>query len=285
MNEITLGPILVFIIIALFILFRAKKREKYNLPALIAIEMGLLTFVLFRLLDNILQFLPRNVASLVADNYIVLLSIWALVTIACAVTGIVRYVRDRALGGLSWSIIGIILVCGLGSIAIPNYLAARSKAPQIVWQEVQSHEGGFIVAMPGSAEETKDDVKTEGGVITVTQFEVRQNQQGVVYNTSYTVYPGNYFGELSPEEVLTSVITNVVEAMKGPLISSRDIEVDGHPGKGYQFEIPDGYTAQATICFANNRLYQNLVIIPKGRTAPPSVSKYFDSFRFIADKE
>ena len=180
MKDGALWTIVIFIVIALFILFRAKKRGKYNLPALLAIEMGLLAFVLFRLLDNILQFLPRNVASLVADNYIVLLGIWGLVTIACAITGIIRYARDRALGGVSWSIIGIILVCGVGSFTIPNYLAARSKARQIVWQEVQSHEGGFIVAMPGSAEETRDDVKTEGGVITVTQFEVRQNQQGVV---------------------------------------------------------------------------------------------------------
>jgi len=49
--------------------------------------------------------------------------------------------------------------------------------------------------------------------------------------------------------------------------------------------VPDGYTARATICFAKKRLYQNLVIIPEGRTAPPSVSNYFDSFHFIADQE
>ncbi len=165
------------------------------------------------------------------------------------------------------------LLCSLLLVA-----ACNTAAPKL--EEFASEPGGFAVAAPRALEEDVASVETAVGPIDIHTFTTTQGE--TAYIVAYSDYPADLITQSDPQQVLNGSRDGAVQNVGGTLVSEESIDLDGNPGKALVIDTTtdtgDAATVNARLYLVDNRLYQILVVVPKGGEESTSTEAFLDSF-------
>lgn len=152
--------------------------------------------------------------------------------------------------------------------AVVAAIASSVSAQQ--WTEIR--EPGFRVEMPGPPERAVQELTVNGTGEVVEQIELTVTLGAIEYFCSRTAYrrmPAN----LTPAQMLL----NSRDGRPGRLLADRPLSVSGAPARDYVHE-EDGWILATRAIYADDTLYQLIVVGRAGiQTAPPT-RRFFESF-------
>jgi hypothetical protein len=149
---------------------------------------------------------------------------------------------------------------------------------QTTWSEFSS------VLMPGTPTEQTQTQDTELGVIDVHSFTFEQS--GVAYLVGYNIFPAAVIEVATPGSMLDGARDGQVEAVKGTLVNEQEITMGAYPGRDLEIQIEnsDGTASlRSRIFLVRDRLYQLVVVGPKGQSTSPDTTKFLDSFKLVGE--
>ena len=149
-------------------------------------------------------------------------------------------------------------------------VATIPAQPRSTWVTFAPKGAGFSISVPA---------KPAGRVLTRPtytshMFDVKAG--GVSFTIAYA--------DLKPEDpdLRAGLVANrdtIIEGLRGKLIESREITVDGH--NGIEFTA-DSFFGDVTgqIFLIKNRMFQMMAIVAKGKNETRNVNRFFRSLRF-----
>lgn len=146
--------------------------------------------------------------------------------------------------------------------------------------EFRSEAGGFSVMTPYALEERPVDT----GIIETHTFMAQKDR--TAWGVSYTDYPAGIIDFIDPSASLEASVAGATALMKGELVSKAEITLDEYPGREFTVRVPsDGPDAiyRARLFLVGNRLYQIMVVVPKGEENDETVTRFLESFQLIGE--
>ena len=163
-------------------------------------------------------------------------------------------------------------------ISLVLMAACNTAAPEP--EEFSSESGNFTVQTPIELEESSQSVETAVGPIEIHTFTAENRT--AAYVVAYSDYPAEMVAQTDPEELLNGSRDGAVQNVGGTLISEDQIELDGNPGRALVIDAAteDGEqaTVNANLYLFENRLYQVLVVVPKGEEDKVDIEGFLNSF-------
>ena len=157
----------------------------------------------------------------------------------------------------------------LASLALVMGVATSATAQQ--WTEVK--ESGFKVEMPGAPERSVQEVTVNGTGEVVDQIERTVTLGATEYFFSHTPYR-KMPADLTPSQMLL----NSRDGRSGHLLADRPLTVSGAPARDYVHE-EDGWVLATRAIYADDTLYQLIVVGRAGVQTAPATRRFFESFR------
>lgn len=147
-------------------------------------------------------------------------------------------------------------------------------------EEFSSEGGNFTVQTPIELEESSQSVETAVGPIEIHTFTAED--RNAAYVVAYSDYPAEMVAQTEPEELLDGSRDGAVQNVGGTLISEDTIDLNGNPGRALVIdattETGEEATVNANLYLFENRLYQVLVVVPKGEEGNVDVESFLSSF-------
>jgi hypothetical protein len=143
-------------------------------------------------------------------------------------------------------------------------------------QPYVSTDGGFSVVFPGTPKRDSKRITlsaTDSTVLHQVHFDDSSHSFSVVYND----YPAKYVGA-EPQAVLESVRDGSLQSSKATPTSDEVIDLNGVPGRAFQFTDSDGLTYSVHEFLNGTRLYQVIAIVGAGSPASDA-QDFLNSFR------
>ena len=149
--------------------------------------------------------------------------------------------------------------------------------PSNTWARFTSEDGRFSVLMPGTPKESNDTVPSEHGPYTTHMFILRNETN--VFVVGWGDYDPSFNFNLQTE--LEANRDNFVKGIKGTLVESRALKIDGYKAIEFTAETTTR-VFRSRVYMVGRRPYQIIVGSPKGAEDSNSVSKFLDSFKVSA---
>jgi hypothetical protein len=155
---------------------------------------------------------------------------------------------------------------------------------QTAWSEFSSVDGAFSVLMPGTPTEQTQSQDTDLGAIEVHSFTFEQG--GVAYLVGYNDLPAAVLEAVTPAVILDSACGGQVEKVNGTLLNKEEIMLGTYPGRDLEIQIQDSTgtsSLRSRTFLIRDRLYQVMVVGPKGQITSPDTTKFLDSFKLVGE--
>ncbi|MBE7385347.1 MAG: hypothetical protein F6J95_028600 [Leptolyngbya sp. SIO1E4] len=169
-------------------------------------------------------------------------------------------------------------ICRL--LLMSTLLVSACNANTLTFEEFASEAGQFSIAAPSPMEETQQSVPTPVGPIDIYTFTAEEENSA--YVVAYSDYPAEVVEQSDPESLLDSSRDGALGNLNGTLLSEDPIDIDGNPGRSLVIdaitETGEAATINSRIYLVNNRLYQILVVMPKGQEATADAATFLESF-------
>lgn len=148
--------------------------------------------------------------------------------------------------------------------------------------------GAFSVNMPGQPQHKTQDIYSNVGTLRLNIYSYQPSdskKDNLVYMIMYSDYPKGSVTSDNQESLsvfFRNAVDGAVRNVNGALLSEKDIEIQGYPGK----EIQIGYQGGVIIInmrqyLVKNRTYILQVMTPKEKQGNESATKFFESFKLI----
>jgi len=169
---------------------------------------------------------------------------------------------------------GIILMYQrLSSVLLIILLVAFSASGlQNNWVKIEPLGGGFSVMIPSVPKEQNKIDETYSS----------HSLSAVTPSTVYIVEYGDYAPSIHldvPGE-LAANRDNFVKSVEGKLISSKEINLDGHPGLEFIAENSQA-SMKSRVYVIGNRVFTLAVAVLNGKSDAENVDRFFGSFAFV----
>ncbi len=169
-------------------------------------------------------------------------------------------------------------------------LVASSLAFQNPWQEFTDYEGRFRVLIPQAMEKQENPIETAVGTLTYHTFYYQPTEKdpdNILYMLSYCDYPEGAMHSDSTEllqEFFKTTVQSSVNSVKGELLYSDDMVIQGFPGKLWRLIYQEGEASIKTkAVMVGRRFYLVQAIGLRDKGLNPSVDRYLDSFRLTSE--
>jgi hypothetical protein len=178
----------------------------------------------------------------------------------------------------------------LGRDTIPpepaSVVASIPESPD--WHEFRSYVGRFRIYAPGEFIEKVDSIPTPVGKLAYHTFFYQPPQKdadNLLYMVSYCDYP-EYSVHSDSLDLLDEFFQTTLDAatssMRGELLYSDRIELQGYPGRIWRIDYLNGRAIVKTRAFLSGRRYFSLQTITlKEKSLNLSSDKFMDSFRLL----
>jgi hypothetical protein len=167
------------------------------------------------------------------------------------------------------------LIIGL---AAPWFLMGAGGELPKEWKVHESKEGGFEVALPGLALETKQVAKTGLGTLEVTMLLLESKKDGAAYLVSFAEFPEGAFKGGDNDKRLDAARAGAVASAKGKLKTEKKITLGKHPGRELLIENDKGMV-RTRIYAVDQKLYQTVVSGAKAFVQGKDAERFFESFK------
>lgn len=163
---------------------------------------------------------------------------------------------------------------------------------QLPWKEFKDYEGKFSVLVPGDMEKKEIPIETAVGDLVYHSFYYQPTEKdpdNILYMLSYCDYPEGGMHSDSTElltDFFDVTLASALESVKGELLYSDDISLQGFPAKLWRLTYKDGEASIKTkAVMAGNRFYVVQTVGFRDRGINPKIDKYLDSFRLVEAEE
>ena len=183
---------------------------------------------------------------------------------------------------LAWYVrIGLSILAGAFCVELIRHVSSSTPAVS----EFRSKEGGFTVLSPVALKESLQAMESPAlGHLVGHLFSGRHGS--VEYTVAYIDYPEQVVAETDPQTVLDNSRTGTVANVNGRLVLEKIVSLGEFPGREIVFDAKRGdgreVTAFARIFLVNRRLYEVMIVAPKGVVSSSEMVAYLDSFKRIA---
>jgi len=170
---------------------------------------------------------------------------------------------------------GLVSACRRAAIALTVCLAAGC-APELDWRELKSDAGRFAVLMPARF---NYEARTLTGNPGVTMHLWSARAAEAAFGAGYADYP-----QATPLPI-DRTAQDLVANIDGRITAARELR-SGAGISGREFEAEGAVAGQprvlrARLLSSGRRLYQLVVIAPKGRLADEELEMFFGSFKLL----
>ncbi len=143
-------------------------------------------------------------------------------------------------------------------------------------KDFTSKTGKFSARFPGKPKE--QDIAAAGASGKSVTLEVNGN----TYSVTYADLPAAAAAVLNMPELLDQVLDGTRDAavtqMKGKLLDSSKIKLDGNAGREFKVELPEKKVMQNRMYLVGTRVYQVMVVGSKDFVAGDDAAKFLKSF-------
>ena len=150
-------------------------------------------------------------------------------------------------------------------------------------QEFTSETGKFSVTVPTEPKEETESVDTRLGKIDIHMFTTEDGN--TAYMIGYSDYPEDIIKQNDPQKLLDGGRDGAVSNVNGKLDSELKIDLDGNPGRALVISAKAGNdqdaTIKARIYLVGNRLYQVMMVAPKGEVSSSEMDEFLKSFKLL----
>lgn len=158
-------------------------------------------------------------------------------------------------------------------------LLAPLVADAQTWSEYRPAGGRYRIEMPAAPTVSTSPIKLKDGR-TVSMVQALVERPDMVYLATYTDYPADIARGASPATLLARARDGSAEG--GKLQSDKAASVSGHAGREYVIVDKDGNVLVTRSAWAENRLYQMIVVGGAGIEKQPGTRRFLDSFNVIS---
>ena len=159
-------------------------------------------------------------------------------------------------------------------------LVTACSGNEVSFEDFSSDAGQFSIVVPSTFQETQESVETPVGPINIHTFTAEE--QNSAYVVAYSDYPAEIVEQSDPQILLDSSRDGALGNLNGNIISEEPIDIDGNPGRSLVIDTVDPAGDEATIksriYLVDNRLYQILVVTPKGQEEAAKPETFLESF-------
>ena len=163
----------------------------------------------------------------------------------------------------------------LAAAAAALVFSATARAEE--WKEQSLKDCQCTASFPGTPQTRTQKMQSAVGSLDSTMFLLEVPGQAF-YALAYVDYPKELAAK--PDELLDGARDGAVAKIKGQLKTENKITLAGAPGRELRIEAPGDVVLQARIYLVNQRLYQSIVVVQKGRADAPENKKFLESFKF-----
>lgn len=120
---------------------------------------------------------------------------------------------------------------------------------------------------------------------TVTNHIFSGTQGNINYAVSYVDFPEEFVQRADPAKLLDGSRDGAVNGVNGKLVLESNISLNANPGREIVIAAKAGDGKDATIktriYLVKNRLYQVMIVAPKGEVSNDEMMRYLESFKLI----
>lgn len=150
-------------------------------------------------------------------------------------------------------------------------------------QEFKSEAGGFSVVTPLTLKESVQSVDTELGKLDIHIFTAERGDTAFV--VGYSDYPQEIIQLSDPDQMLDGGRDGAAANVNGKVIAEDKITLNNYLGRDLVIngiaENGQEMTIQAYMFLVENRLYQVMVVAPKGELNSSEAGNFLRSFRLL----
>jgi hypothetical protein len=102
----------------------------------------------------------------------------------------------------------------------------------------------------------------------------------------YSDYPEATVKASDPATMLAGARDGAVANANGQLVSDVEVTLNGYPGREFSAAVTQNgqeFVLRQRVYMVGNRLYQVLVLVPKGEEDSPEVEAFFQSFQLTEE--
>jgi hypothetical protein len=154
------------------------------------------------------------------------------------------------------------------------------------WMEFSSAPGRFSILFPDKPKESTEPMgEVDAHILSLQTF--------AEYSVMYADYPEPIENAAAAHNILDSGVQSAVASVNSELLETKDISLDGNPGKYLKERLPDGKVLRAKMLLVGQRIYQIAITTPEEKDKPVEssrfydsvASKYLDSFKLITGQK
>ncbi len=155
------------------------------------------------------------------------------------------------------------------------------------WQKLTPEGGDFSIMMPAEPKRTDTITRTPVGKIREEMYTAETKSLSVL--AEFSKLPGIAVFFASRKTILRKSADGLIKSEKGKVISSKDLEIGGKPGKVIQYNAP-GPKGKPNLCTAHLVLNKKLLYVliarsPEAKPDKAGMKKFLDSFQLEHSKK
>jgi hypothetical protein len=153
--------------------------------------------------------------------------------------------------------------------------------PEQSWVTYAAPDASFSVAFPGEPYEESSTIDRPGSP-PYTDHEVGwvASDRSHGYWLNYFDYPAGSMSGVNPKAAYDSAQSNAIDAVGATSIDTKDIVLDGHPGREYT-ALAEGVTTTVRMYLVGDRLYKLDTNSPHPDAS--EIAAFFNSFQLTGD--
>jgi hypothetical protein len=152
------------------------------------------------------------------------------------------------------------------------------------WVPFESKEFRFKIAFPAAPELTSQLANTALGAMTlhIAQLDVSgdSSNSNLVYMVNYTQFPDSINSDRKDrlERFFNGSINSMVKNVQGTLLSQKEIDYKGYPGREIQVNMQGQATITAKLILIKKKYFNIMVMTSPKKEYNADMAKFFDSF-------
>lgn len=153
------------------------------------------------------------------------------------------------------------------------------------WTTFTSREGRMTLLLPGKPVLNQVSKQIPMGTVVMRQYiAVSPGYETICYGMYGDVPGGADQGGISADGLLDMMIGALVQHNQGTLRGTREITFQGHPGRAFTIDKPNGFVVQYRNYMVGERYYALGVCTSAAQVNTPAVKRFLGSLKLLPKK-
>ena len=175
--------------------------------------------------------------------------------------------------------LSLIVAAAMSLLWLTFSAAPAAVDATVAWLEHRPVGGGYRVEMPGVPKRASQRVEGRLGDATLI-FDLL-DLGTTAYGVSYADLPDSIMTKRTVDQLLDDSRKGIVKNMDGSLVSSSNLQIEGHSGRSFTCSMPMKNACAARNVLVGNRIFQLIYVGPKGTETGAEATRFLESFQLV----